>query len=218
MTHIVMFDVDGTLVDSAGFDGALFASAVRSVLDADVDETWQSYRNVTDSGVLEEILEQQPFARPIEELRRAVKQRFVELVRDHVESRASAVREIRGARSFVESLRAQPGIRVAIATGGWAETALLKLQAIGVSTEGLAFASASDHVQRTSIMRFAEERASAGTAASRKTYFGDAQWDKRASAELGYAFVAIGNGVSHDVSFDDFTDDGRVFAHLGVGI
>ena len=69
MTHIVMFDVDGTLVDSAGFDGNLYAEAVRAVLGVDVDETWASYANVTDSGVLEQILAEREFERPLEELR-----------------------------------------------------------------------------------------------------------------------------------------------------
>lgn len=54
--HLVMFDIDGTLVDSNGFDGALFARAVREELGVPVDTTWQSYRHVTDSGVLEELL------------------------------------------------------------------------------------------------------------------------------------------------------------------
>jgi len=30
--HLVMFDIDGTLVDSAGFDCELYVEAVRSVL------------------------------------------------------------------------------------------------------------------------------------------------------------------------------------------
>ena len=53
-----MFDIDGTLVDSHGFDGDLFARAVRRELGVQVDETWQSYEQRTDSGVLEEVLTQ----------------------------------------------------------------------------------------------------------------------------------------------------------------
>ena len=34
--HLVMFDIDGTLVDSAGFDSELYEEAVRSVLDVEI--------------------------------------------------------------------------------------------------------------------------------------------------------------------------------------
>ncbi len=51
--HLIVFDVDGTLVESDEFDGVLYAKAVRDVLDIDVDEDWSSYRHVTDSGILD---------------------------------------------------------------------------------------------------------------------------------------------------------------------
>ena len=192
-----MFDIDGTLVDSTGFDTALYADAVRAVLGVEVDRTWGAYRNVTDSGILDEVLEQRVALDPgaLELLRLGVKQRFVDSVRDYLGANARSIREIAGARALLAELRAMPSVRVAIATGGWAETAQAKLRAIGVEIEGLAFASASDAVARTKIMQLAEQRALRGVAASRRTYFGDGAWDKRASEELGYRFVAIGRGV-----------------------
>lgn len=54
--HLVMFDIDGTLLGSHGFDGDLFARAVRREFGVQVDETWQSYQHCTDSGVLEGVL------------------------------------------------------------------------------------------------------------------------------------------------------------------
>jgi phosphoglycolate phosphatase-like HAD superfamily hydrolase len=206
MTHIVMFDVDGTLVDSAGFDGHLYAEAVRAVLGVDVDETWASYANVTDSGVLEQILAEREFERPLDELRSRVKGRFIELTHDYLVRHPEAVHEVSGARAFVETLHTVPGIRVAVATGGWRETALLKLRGIGLNVDALAIATASDTVERSKIMQLAEQRAMNGIAPSKKTYFGDTVWDKRASAELGYRFIAIGGKVEHETLFDDFTD------------
>jgi len=38
--HLVMFDIDDTLVDSAGFDGELYAAAVESELGFAVDRNW----------------------------------------------------------------------------------------------------------------------------------------------------------------------------------
>jgi phosphoglycolate phosphatase-like HAD superfamily hydrolase len=54
--HLAVFDIDGTLVDSDEFDGRLYAEAIRTVLGLEIDRTWSTYNNVTDSGILNEIL------------------------------------------------------------------------------------------------------------------------------------------------------------------
>jgi len=203
-----MFDIDGTLVDSMGFDTELYVGAIRAELGAGVaiDETWLSYRNVTDSGVVGEILAQRDFGRPADELASSIRRRFVALVREHLAKNSRTLREIPGAKALVETLLATPGVRVAIATGGWAETALMKLRAIGMPMDALALATSSDAHERTRIMQIAERRALAGTAPRRRTYFGDGPWDQRASRELGYEFVAVGRSVAHEPRFDDYTD------------
>jgi phosphoglycolate phosphatase-like HAD superfamily hydrolase len=214
VTHLVMFDIDGTLVDSAGFDGALYAQAVRDVLAAHVDETWASYRNVTDSGILEELLVPGRLDAPYDDIRARVQTRFIKLVRDYLATHS--LREVAGAMALIQALRAAPHVRVAIATGGWKETALLKLHAIGLDPAGVSFASASDAFERTKIMQLAERRATSGAPPGRRTYFGDGAWDKRACAELGYDFIAIGKGVEHEPRFDDFSDRAGVLAALGL--
>ncbi len=55
--HLVVFDVDGTLVESEDFDGVLYAQAIRNTLKIDVDEDWSGYRHQTDSGILNEVLD-----------------------------------------------------------------------------------------------------------------------------------------------------------------
>ena len=56
--HLVVFDIDGTLVDSYEFDTALYADAIRRVLDTDIDTDWTRYTNATDSGILDQIIEE----------------------------------------------------------------------------------------------------------------------------------------------------------------
>ncbi|HVS24240.1 MAG TPA: HAD family hydrolase, partial [Gammaproteobacteria bacterium] len=161
MTHLVMFDIDGTLVDSMGFDTDLYVRAVRAELgdDVEIDETWRSYRNATDSGILDEILAQRGFGRPADEIRQRVQRRFVELVGAYLARNSQSVREIPGALALIETLLAMPGVRVAIASGGWAETALMKLRAAGFPIDRLAVATSSDARERTRIMQIAEGRA-----------------------------------------------------------
>lgn len=48
-----IFDIDGTLVESSGFEDELYVAAVRDVLgDVCIRESWSTYRHVTDTGIL----------------------------------------------------------------------------------------------------------------------------------------------------------------------
>jgi len=49
-----------------------------------------------------------------------------------------------------------------------------------------------------------------------RTYLGDGAWDQRASAELGYRFIAIGRALEHEPRFDDYRDRDAVLACLAV--
>jgi beta-phosphoglucomutase-like phosphatase (HAD superfamily) len=213
-----MFDIDGTLVDSVGFDGSYYADALRSVLGVEVDDTWRPYTHITDGGILEELLASREFDRPVDELRAAAKRRFVASVRAHFARDPASVREIAGAKALFDHLARRPDVRVAIATGGWAETARLKLAAIGIDADAVPLATSSDRIERARIMQLAEERALGGAVPTTRTYFGDGAWDQRASAELGYRFVAIGRRVDHDPRFDDFRDRKAVLACLGLAL
>ncbi|HXS79811.1 MAG TPA: HAD family hydrolase [Gammaproteobacteria bacterium] len=211
-----MFDIDGTLVDSAGFDSHLYVEAVRSVLNVEIGSDWDAYEHVSDSGILEEVLREARLDGEREDLAARVQQHFVGLVRDYLRRSPDAVREIAGAKRLVERLLDLPNVRVGIATGGWEPTALLKLTHVGIDVGRLGFASSSDARARTDIMRLAARRAMRGAEYRHATYFGDGAWDRRASAELGYDFVAIGGGVPNPVAYADLRDTDGILAQLGV--
>ena len=65
-------------------------------------------------------------------------------------------------------------------------------------------------------MRLAAQRALHGATCARATYFGDGVWDRRASMELGYDFVAVGGGVSHSVVYGDLRDADAILSGLGL--
>jgi len=199
--HLVSFDIDGTLVASDDFDGELYAETLRDVLGVNIDTDWSRYENVTDSGILEEVLRKHAPADRRARTAREVHEAFVGRTGRYVAENPGLIREVPGALALVEALRKSPGVRVCLATGGWAETAELKLRAIGLEPNDLAMATGSDASRRTDIMRLAESRATQGVIARRRTYFGDGVWDQTAAAELGYDFVAVGNGVDHHVAF-----------------
>ena len=214
--HLVMFDIDGTLVDSTGFDTELYVEAVRSVLNVEIDSDWNKYEHVSDSGILEQVMRDARLGGERSDLAARVQRRFVGLVRDYLQRAPSSVREIVGTKRLVERLLDLPNVRVGIATGGWEPTALLKLAHVGIGIGRLGFASSSDAHARTEIMRLAAQRALRGAEHSRVTYFGDGAWDRRASDELGYDFVAVGGGVPHRVAYADLRDTDAILSQLGV--
>lgn len=60
--HLVMFDVDGTLVVGNGIDDICFSEAVKDVLGVgQVDTDWSHYSNVADSGITSEIIQKNLF-------------------------------------------------------------------------------------------------------------------------------------------------------------
>ena len=211
-----MFDIDGTLVDSTGFDSALYVEAVQSVLGVEIDSDWNHYEHVSDSGILDEVLRRLAPTKDYAALAARVQRHFVALVREHLERRPETVREIAGARRLFERLCETPSVRVAIATGGWQPTARLKLAHVGIDAQRAGFASSSDAKARAEIMRFAAQRALRGETLVRATYFGDGAWDRSASAALGYDFVAVGGGVAHAVAYADLRDTEAILARLGL--
>lgn len=213
--HIICFDIDGTLVASAGFDGELYEASIRDVLGVKLKSDLAQYENVSDAGILSEILEAISDTNERDRLRREVQATFVNRTKQYIADNPHLIREVPGAVDLVEVLRKSPNVRVCIATGGWAETATLKLRCIGLDPQSVAMATSSDALARTEIMRLAEARATKGEV-TRRTYFGDGVWDKRAAAELGYDFVAIGNGVDHHPAFPDLQDIEGIVRELGV--
>lgn len=187
-----------------------------SHLGTEVDPTWSSYNSVTDSGILDQILDEcDPFLDRYD-LHMKVKNEFVHLTREYIARTPDAVREIRGARALLETLEQQPSVAVAIATGGWRETAELKLRGVGLDPERIPLATASDSGDRCVIIKLAERRALNGRVATRRTYIGDGAWDKAAAVELNYSFVAVGGGVVHDVAVPDLADHAKILAHLHI--
>lgn len=140
---LVMFDIDGTLVESYEFDSECFQAAVKDVLNITISDDWGRYRHVTDSGILKEVFDTEEVAssrRP--QLVTAIKSRFITRIARHLEGHSC--RALPGAAAFMAALNQCPDKVIAMATGGWRESALLKLQAAGLSPNGIAMATASD--------------------------------------------------------------------------
>ena len=180
-----------------GVDPELYFAAIDQVLGPVCLRDLNDYVNVTDSGILEQILQENGFS-GADELIASVKAVFMEGLNSHIEAMGSFP-AIDGAVQFVERIRGLSDTRLAIATGCWRESALLKLQTSGFNIEGIPVATSDDSPSRVEIMRSALQMT--GSDAGAVTYFGDAEWDQRACNDLGWNFVAVGPRLGGIESF-----------------
>lgn len=211
--HLVMFDIDGTLIESYDVDEQCFLAAVDEVLGVPVDSRWEHYPHVTDAGILNEILNQSRFASERAALEAEIKASFMQNLDTYLEN--NTIEPIAGAIEFLAQLKEREDVALAIATGGWYESATMKLAAAGLDVNGIALATCSDHIARVEIMKIAEARAVERPLLSR-TYFGDAAWDKTASRALDYNFVLLGDRVEHHQSIPDYLDTQVATRYIGL--
>jgi phosphoglycolate phosphatase-like HAD superfamily hydrolase len=214
--HLIMFDIDGTLVNSSGFDEVCYLKAAQNVLDVDISSNWEEYSFATDAGILDEAIKRYNVLGDKSHIQQKFKQVFVRLISEYIATNPESVLEIKGAARFIKYLLNLENVKVAIATGGWEETAKLKLKAANVNVNGCAFASSSDHYNRTEIMKMAESRTSNNVLFESKTYFGDATWDKEASNFLNYRFILVGNRIKHEIQIEDFQDKEGILSILNL--
>ena len=180
------------------------------------ERDWSRYQNVTDSGILDEIIDASDTESDRNDIHRRVKEIFIQKTGRHFAEKPNSIQEIDGAKSLIDRLRDMDSCAIGIATGGWDDTARLKLAGIGVDLAGIALATGSDATRRTEIMQIAEARALNGKSPDQRTYFGDRVWDKLASEDLGFDFIAVGNAVSHSTAFADLRGHEEIFRQLGI--
>ena len=187
--HAVIFDIDGTLLDSDAVDAELYMASIRHVLGAvRIRDGWGAYENVTDSGILTSILSDNGIkqdGRVVE----AIRSHFLRAVRHRIETKGPFP-EVPGARAFVEDLRAAPDHAFAYATGGWQDTAVLKLTSAGFPLQGVPLLTSDDSTDRCEIMRLALR--ALGSRFDTVSYYGDGEWDRDAALRLCWDFVPVG--------------------------
>jgi len=211
--HHVMFDIDGTLVQSYEFDEEIFAYAVEEVIGYEIDRDWSVYENVTDVGILNEIIETHDLNLQKEQIQHKVKNIFIRGISNHIAR--SPTEEVPGAISFIDHLANLDNVIVSFATGGWYETAVLKLNSAGFNYSKHSIASSNDHFKRTEIMTIAKAK-HPNQSDTFYTYFGDGIWDKKACEELGFNFVLVGNRTGHYQKINNFKAVNEALAYIGL--
>lgn len=207
-----MFDVDGTLVESYDFDSQCLAEAVREVTGVEIDTDWAGYTHVTDAGILMQFFNEKSIKNTYE-VAESVKSVFLTKIQARIDK--EPVSEINGASEFITKLKERDDVVISFATGGWLESAVLKLESAGIDIFDIPIASANDHYSRVEIMKIAELKAIKESNLS-FVYFGDGSWDLKACKELGVNFVLVGDKLQHYQSIKSFKQTREAIAYIGL--
>jgi phosphoglycolate phosphatase-like HAD superfamily hydrolase len=194
--HLIMFDLDGTLVDSNAVDSGCYLQALVDVFGFDlaqIDRNWSNYPHITDAGILQTLCQTELGRNPSSIETADYQRRFLELLK--IACSCQPLQEIAGASEILVRLDRDPNFALSIATGAWKQTARYKLQQTGLDKIILPMACSDDAYARVEIMKCAYERSLDCYHQERFTsitYIGDGVWDGIASKHLAYNFVGIG--------------------------
>ncbi|MCV7067990.1 HAD family hydrolase [Mycolicibacterium farcinogenes] len=189
----VLFDVDGTLVDSNYLHVHAWARAFR---EQDIDvESWRIHRSIgMDGSSLVKALS----GDASDAVRQRLKDRHSSLYKDSAE----LIVRLPGARELLHHL-AENGVRVVLASSAPDDELAITRRVLD-SDDAIAAATSSKDVDTAKpdpdIVKVALERA--GVPADRAVFVGDAVWDGEAATRIGVPFIGVRCGGVADCELE----------------
>ncbi|MEM6966252.1 MAG: HAD hydrolase-like protein [Bacteroidota bacterium] len=200
MKKLIIFDIDGTLLYSNKIDSQCFADTYQQIYNKvfpTID--WAEYPHVSDDTIFKTVIKDHFKRVPDESEMEQFKNAFVHLIQTKRKIRPQDFREVKNSRKTVELLLADSCYEVGIATGGWRQPAMVKLQHIKVPTDTLHMSFADGNPTREAIIQGVFEQTDALKLQFEKiVYVGDAPWDVRTTRNMNLPFV----GVRREGDFD----------------
>lgn len=231
---LVLFDVDGTLVDAAGAGRRGLEASFRRVFGIDdITEPASRVRfeGKSDPTIIAEIAREARIE-PAE-----IESRYTQLQEAYLDAlkRELAVpnpkrRVMPGVRALLERLAARPDVFLGLVTGNIEEGARAKLAAFDLNHYFVDGGFSSDHPERPEIARIAHERLSRRAGfrfpADRVMVVGDTELDVGCARANGFCAIAVLSGwvprerleaARPDALFSDLTDSEAVLDAMGLG-
>lgn len=191
---LVIFDIDGTLTDTKMVEDKCFFRAFEQTFGIDISgQAWEDIQNVTDWGIIEELIQTHCQRLPTVIEYEQMQQCFFQCLREELAIDPTQFREVPGALAFFETLQADKNFTVGIATGAWSGSARIKLAAIGIDPTGLPFSNSDFFKSREQITKHAIAQAMATYQNEFEDiiYFGDGAWDFKTCRNLAIRFIGI---------------------------
>lgn len=230
---LVLFDVDGTLVDTAGAGRLGLEASFRSVFGCDDIEHCVSkvrFGGNTDPHIIAMIAQEAGIV-PAEVERRYAEFReaYLRALRSELSRSNPKRRVMPGVRPLLDMLAARPDVFLGLVTGNIEEGARLKLDAFGLNRYFVDGGFASDHPERNEIARIAHQRLSRRAGfqfpADRVMVIGDTELDVACAHANGFKAIAVTSGwapaeqlraARPDTLLPDLTDARAVLTAMGL--
>jgi len=226
-SRLVLFDVDGTLISTAGRAGRAIVQSIEKALGIVVPVEGYRFSGKTDPLILLELLELAGIDRVSAAARLdEIFAHYLEILPEVLPP--SSVRVLPGVLDVLDALDARPDVVVGLLTGNIAGGAEIKLRAADLWDRFALGAFGSDDGERDRLVPVARARAAArfgrefsGTAT---VVVGDAPPDVRCARAGGARAVAVATGrisrdelaaLEPDVLLDSLAEEGAVAALLG---
>jgi phosphoglycolate phosphatase len=219
MHKLVLFDIDGTILLSAGAGRRAITAALAQEIGDATAFTRVRFDGKTDPQIVKELLEAAGQTGPHSENRvQAVCARYVALLETELAS-TGAMRLMPGFPAILDRLEATSGVVLGLLTGNLERGAALKLRAAGLDPDRFrvgAFGSDSGH--RPDLPAIAAERAAPifgrVPAGDEVVIIGDTPADVACGRGIGARAVAVATG-SYGVADLELCGAHTVFADLG---
>ncbi|MBA3960778.1 MAG: HAD hydrolase-like protein [Chthoniobacterales bacterium] len=193
--RLLLFDIDGTLVNTAGAGVQALKDILLDRFGIDDDLEGIEIAGRTDSGIVQQILQKQKIA-PTEETIAAYLDDYVERLACDLPKRAGRV--LRGITELLPRLKANPQNVLALLTGNIERGAKLKLEHYGLWDFFEFGAFADDHHDRNQLGPFAQRRArekyATDFAAENIDVIGDTPHDIACGKAIGARTIAVATG------------------------
>jgi phosphoglycolate phosphatase-like HAD superfamily hydrolase len=166
-----------------------------------VSGDWSDYDHCVDRSILIEIFEARVGRAPAAAEMQQFQNHFAQVLERTYTEEPHLFKPIAGAAEMLVDTMAKSGTGVALATGGFAVTARLKLSRAGLELPDVPAAFADDGLTREDIIRAALQRAKYAYRVQefeRIVSVGDGVWDVRTAANLELDFVGIAKGRDAD--------------------
>ena len=190
---MVLFDIDGTLLETGGAGREAFIRGLARVTGVRDDLAYLSFAGNTDRNVLDQVMRERGLRFGAEETRRIFAEIALEL-RGLLKERPA--REVAGAGRFVARLAAQ-GAGLGLVTGNIRACAYLKLGSVGMDSYFRFGGFGDEHAERSKIALSALAAAremGMEAAAGGVCLVGDTPLDVAAGRAVGVPVVGVASG------------------------
>lgn len=223
---VILFDIDGTLLDMRGAGRQSFVRALKDVFGWDDDIQYINFAGNTDLNVLQQVMEKHGRT-----LTDGDRQRFFERMPVNLAQTASETELViyPGVSELLEKLSSDPRVVLGLVTGNVEACARIKLWQFDLHEHFVLGAFGDDHADRTEIARLAMKRVRGSLKPGQEIgglfLVGDTPFDIAAAKTIEAKSIAVATGkfnadtlreAGADRVLSDLSDTSAVLALLGL--